>query len=58
VNEIPIYTWFGGTISEGSRVSIYKDGTVEIQQGEASFRASPAAWAEMASREFFIKRPE
>ena len=41
VIEQATYSWFG---VDGERVSIYPDGTVEVQEGERSFRAKPHSW--------------
>ena len=47
--EIPTFSWFGGETMDGDlRVSIYEDGTVEIQHGKRVFRAHPAIWADAA----------
>lgn len=44
-NEIPTLSWFGAeTMGGNQRVSVYADGTVEIQHGDLVFRALPASW--------------
>lgn len=45
MNEIPKYSYFDG----GDRVSIYDDGTVEIQHEGRAWRASFKAWVQLAS---------
>jgi hypothetical protein len=44
---LPIYSWFSGGES-GLRVSLYPDGSVELQEGRASFRAPISRWMEAA----------
>jgi hypothetical protein len=44
VSEIPIYSRFAGE----DRVSIYSDGSVEIQHEGRSYRAMPERWVEAA----------
>jgi hypothetical protein len=44
---LPIYSWFSGGDSR-LRVSVYPDGSVELQEGCASFRASISRWMEAA----------
>lgn len=46
-DEIPAFSWFGAdaeTVGGSQRVSIYADGTVEIQHGNRVYRALPAKW--------------
>lgn len=49
-NEIPTLSWFGEETGAGKqRVSVYADGTVEIQHGDLVFRAVPAEWVLVAA---------
>jgi len=59
MNETPTFSWFGEETMGGSqRVSIYSDGTVEIQHGDLSFRAVPAEWVlAAAAANKAIERP-
>ncbi len=44
MNEIPTFSHFSGA----DRVSIYEDGTLEIQHGDHSYRSTPALWISAA----------
>lgn len=45
MSEIAAMSWFG---ADGQRVSVYKDGTVEIQWDKHSYRATPHLWVRAA----------
>jgi hypothetical protein len=45
MTHIPPYNYFAGT----DRVSVYEDGTLEIQNGDAVYRAPIASWVRLAA---------